>query len=268
MAFTVPDYFRVKEVTGFAELAARPFADGINALCWPRTLSGDFASVVQLLDRQRRAPDLLMPGLDALRPGSLDQNPSENEGLTSIEPTALECLLNLPPSSFVLKPATRAAINVLLEDLRLLRDLNRDPVLNLIHGYSRDDTDSPVRTDVFSFHADSAPIAADTWLCTYHGPPSEGLRNDDAVRKIDVPEIRAELLTLHGGDDDEAFREFLQENHFDLHYAAIAGAPPYSFGHFNFWRIACDYPGAPVPPCIHRAPSPSQDDPPRLLLIS
>ncbi len=248
----VPDYSRIKRVQSFAELAAAPFADGINALCWPRTFPGDFAAVVKLLDRQAS-------GL---------QTPSENEGLTTINPAALERLLTLPPSSFVLPPATRAAINVLLEDLRLLRDLNRDPVLNLIHGYPRDDTDSPVPTDVFSFHADSAPIAADTWLCTYHGPPSEGLRNEDAVRKVDIPEIRAELLALHGGADDEAFREFLQENHFDLHYAALADAPPYSFGHFNFWRIACDYPGAPVPPCIHRAPSTSQDDPPRLLLIS
>ncbi len=41
-----------------------------------------------------------------------------------------------------------------------------------------------------------------------------------------------------------------------------------SFGLGNLWRIAVDYPGSPVPPCIHRAPITRPGRPPRLLLIS
>lgn len=66
----------------------------------------------------------------------------------------------------------------MLNDLRLLQALEREPVLNLIDGYPRDEDSGPVATDVFSFHVDRTPVEADTWLCTYHGAPSEGLRND------------------------------------------------------------------------------------------
>ncbi len=43
------DYFRIKTVHSFAELVATPFADGVNALCWPRVLAGDFGEVVEKL---------------------------------------------------------------------------------------------------------------------------------------------------------------------------------------------------------------------------
>ena len=36
-------------VDSFAELAGRPLTNGINALCWPRTLAGDFGEVARLL---------------------------------------------------------------------------------------------------------------------------------------------------------------------------------------------------------------------------
>jgi hypothetical protein len=198
--------------------------------------------------------------------------------MITIQPSALSDLLSAGLASRstlssqlsirALTAAGRAAVAVLLDDLRLLREIHRDPVLNLIHGYPRDEDGGPVPTDVFSFHADSAPIAADTWLCTYHGPPSEGLRNEDAIRKVDIPEIRAELLKIFGGEDDAAFAEFLHENCYDLHYAALLNAQPYSFGLGDLWRIACDFPDSPVPPCIHRAPMTQPGDPPRLLLIS
>jgi hypothetical protein len=97
--------------------------------------------------------------------------------------------------------------------------------------------------------------------------PSEGLRNEEARRRVDVPETRAELLKLHGGEDNDAFREFLQENCYDLHYAPVPEARPYLFGVGNLRRIAVDWPGSPVPPCIHRAPE-TQPGQPRLLLIS
>lgn len=227
-------YHRIRVVNSFHELATTRFADGVNALCWPRALPGDFGEVVERL--------------------------GSGEGIITLDEDRLR---NLPLSA-----AGRAAIDLLLEDQRLLRERDLDPVLNCIHGYPRDETPGPVPTDVFSFHADSATVETDTWLCTYHGPPSEGLRIDEARRRVDLPETRAELLRLHGGKDDDAFLEYLNENCYDLHYAPLPQARPFSFGLGNLWRIAVDYPGSPVPPCIHRAPETPPGQPPRLLLIS
>ena len=228
------DYRRIKVVGSFNELVTTVFADGVNALCWPRSLPGDFAEVVARL--------------------------GVGEGIVTLDDTRLA---SLPVSA-----AGRAAIDVLLEDQRRLREHARDPVLNCIHGYPRDEEPGPVRTDVFSFHADSAPVEADTWLCTYHGAASEGLRHEEARRRVDIPETRAELLRLFGGEDDDDFREFLREHCYDLHYAPIPEARPFSFGVGNLWRIAVDWPGSPVPPCIHRAPETLPGESPRLLLIS
>ncbi len=229
-----PHLQRTHHVHSFAELLSTPFVNGVNALCWPRALAGDFAEVVAQL--------------------------GAGEGIVPLDEARLLALR--------VSPAGRVAIDQMLADLRLLRDHDLDPALNLIHGYPRDEEPGPVATDVFSFHADSAPVRADTWLCTYHGAPSEGLRNEDAQRRFDIPETRAALLEIYGGPDDAGFREFLNEHCYDLHYAALPHAQPYSFGRFNLWRIATDHPGSPVPPCIHRAPATGLDDPPRLLLIS
>ncbi len=229
-----PDYSRIRVVGGFDELVATPFRDGVNALCWPRALPGDFEEVVELL--------------------------GAGEGITSLDEVRLRSL----PASVV----GRAAIEVMLEDLRFLTARGLSPELNCIHGYPRDEDAGPVRTDVFSFHADSASVEAETWLCTYHGPPSEGLRNDEARRWVDIPETRAELLKLFGGEEGEDFRESLSEGCYDLHYAALPHGQPFSFGIGNLWRIAVDWPGSAVPPCIHRAPVTLPGDPPRLLLIS
>jgi hypothetical protein len=234
-AFTLPsDYPRIQRVYNFHDLVSTPFVDGINALCWPRTLPGDFSEVVKLL--------------------------GEGQGITVLDEARL---LNLPVSA-----AGRAAVETMLADQQLLRERDLAPVLNCIYGYPRDEQSGPVATDVFSFHADSAPVKTDTYLCTYHGAPSEGLRNDQAHRRVEIPTTRAELLKLFGGADDEAFREFLNDNCFDLHYAPVSGAQPFSFGQGNFWRIATEWPGSPVPPCVHRAPETSPGQPSRLLLIS
>ncbi|MEP6956473.1 MAG: hypothetical protein ABI883_06575, partial [Chthoniobacterales bacterium] len=89
-----------------------------------------------------------------------------------------------------------------------------------------------------------------------------------AQRRVDLPEIRAELLEFLGSEEDGAeFREALREHCFDLHYAALPQARPYSFGVGHLWRIAVDWPGSPVPPCLHRAPETLPGEPPRLLLI-
>ncbi len=227
-------YPRIKLVNSFQELVSTRFGDGINALCWPRTLPGDFSEVVQLLGR--------------------------GEGIQDLDEACLNALQ--------VTAAGRAAIDILLQDQRLLRKHGLAPVLNCIHGYSRDEDPAVVPTDVFSFHVDSAMVETDTYLCTYHGPSSEGLLNEEAQRRVDIPETRSELLKLFGGQDNDEFLEFLSENCYDLHYAPLPQAVPYSFGFGNLWRIAVDYPGSPVPPCIHRAPNTLPGDPPRLLLIS
>ena len=228
-----PDYPRIQRVKSFLELVTTPFANGINALCWERTLPGDFGEVVQQL--------------------------GVSEGVTPIAEVRLQAL---PVSA-----AGRTAIEVLCEDQRVLREHGAAPVLNCFRSYPREESPQIVATDVYSFHADSAPVAADTFLCTYHGAPSEGLRNEDAQRRVDIAETRAELLKLFGGEDNADFREFLAENCYDLHYAPLPAAQPFSFGIGNLWRIATDWPGSPVPPCIHRAPEDRPGQPPRLLLI-
>lgn len=255
----------IKLVPSFSSLLSTPFDHGVNALCWSRSLPGDYAEVVRFLG----------PG----------------EGIVALDEERLRGL--------ELSGKGKEAVETMLADLTLLRDAGRDPVLNIIYGYDRDEEGGPVPTDVMSWHVDSAPVEADTWLCTYHGAPSEVLLNDQALRKVDDPKIRAELLELYrhssgfetqvsglfasvspsenrgqtpadqqGGtarSQVSAFTDWLTENHYDLHYAPKPGAQPYSFGQFNLWRATCDWPGSPVPPCVHRAPV---TETPRLLLIS
>ena len=229
-----PGYHGIEVVGSFEELVATPFANGVNARCWPRVLLGDFGEVVARL--------------------------GAGDGIVAVDDARLRAL--------ALSAAGRAAVGVLLEDQRRLRAHDLAPVLNCIHRYPCAEEPGPVPTDVFSFHADSATVEADTWLCTYHGLSSDGLRNDEARRRVDIPETRGELLRLYGGEDDGGFLEYLSENFYDLHYAPLPQARPFSFGLGNLWRIATDWPGSPVPPCIHRAPATQPGEPPRLLLIS
>ena len=42
-----PGYTRIKVVKSFGELVSTPFSNGVNALCWERTLAGDFGEVVE-----------------------------------------------------------------------------------------------------------------------------------------------------------------------------------------------------------------------------
>jgi hypothetical protein len=130
----------VRMVGSFEELIATPFRDGVNALCWPRTLDGDFGEVVVKL------------GL--------------GQGITTLDAETLHAL-PLSPAGQKLRrvhacgssPAQRARART---------------VLNGINGYVQPEETGPVRTDVCSWHADSATAEVDTWLCTYHGASSEG----------------------------------------------------------------------------------------------
>ena len=229
-------YACVRQVASFAELVGTPFGDGVNALCWTRRLTGDFDEIVRLIAE------------------------AVGDEITTLTEDDLRDL--------DLSPAGRAARDILIEDQRLRRAAGLDPILDCIPAYPREAEPGPVPTDVYSWHADSANALADTFLCSYNEASSEGLRNEEAVGCVDVPEVRAELLKLYGGADDAGFRQFLSERFYDLHYAERAGARPYSFGLGNLWRITTQCPGSPVPPCIHRAPTTRPGQAPRLLLIS
>ena len=234
-ALTAPEgYACIRIVGSFEELVNTPFSGGVNALCWPRTLAGDFGEIVARI--------------------------GEVEEITGLEEDDLD--------SLELSAAGRQARAAMIADLRRLRERDLAPELNCIPGYPKDDESGPVPTDVYSFHADSANVLADTFLCSYNEASSEGLRPEDAVLCADVPETRAKLLKLYGGADDEGFKVFLNENFYDLHYVAKAAARPFSFGLGNLWRITTECPGSPVPPCVHRAPTTRPGQAPRLLLIS
>jgi hypothetical protein len=222
----------MRRVGSFEELRSTRFVDGVNALCWERTLPGDYAEVIAKLG-----------------PGA---------GIVALEEERVR--------SLNLSPAGRLAAEAMLADQELLRDHDLAPSLNCVYDCVRESDAGTVPTDVTSFHVDSAPIEVDTWLCTYHGACSEGLRNEDALLKVEIPEIRAALLEQYGGADDAGFAEFLHEYSYDSHYAPKPGTTPYPFGTFALWRIATRWPGSPVPPCIHRAPE-NQPGSTRLLLI-
>lgn len=233
--FTPPTgYDRIAVVGSFDELVGMPWQGRVNAICWPRELAGDFDEV-----------------LAALAPG---------DGITHVDEPRLAGLR--------LGPAGRTAVAVLRDDLRRLRECGHEPGLDCVRGYARDQQDLDMPTDVMSFHADRATVPTDTFLCTYTGAPSEGLRNDDAVPRIDDPELRGRLLARYGGPDGAGFRDYLTEHFHDLHYGPVAGARPFSFGVGNLWRLAVVWPGCPVPPCVHRAPGGGPGQPGRLLLIS
>lgn len=225
---------RVRIVGSFEELVSARFEGDVNALCWPRVLAGDFQEIIDTL--------------------------AAGEGMTTIEDDDLRALN--------LSAAGAAARDVLLADQALLRDAGLAPILDCITGYPRDDTAGVIPTDVYSFHTDSATVEADTYLCTYIGGTSEGLANEEAIRRVDEAATRARLLRDYGGVDDDGFAAYLSEHCYDLHYVPLPGALPYAFGLHNLWRIAIAHPESCVLPCIHRAPLTPPGSPARLLLIS
>ena len=225
---------RIGIVDSFDDLINARFEGDINALCWSRSLPGDFGEIVYSLRK--------------------------DEDITAVT----DCTLR----KLNLSAAGAQAREVLLEDQALLRDRGLAPTLDCISRYAVDDPSNPIPTDVYSFHVDRATTAADTFLCTYFGSSTEGLLNEAAVRRIDMPDTRAKLRQLYGDSDEAVFSRFLSENCFDLHFCPRSGAQPYSFGIGNLWRIAIAHPDSRVLPCIHRAPLTRPGDTARLLLIS
>lgn len=218
-------------VSNFDDLVSTPFDGAINAICWSRTLTGDFAEIVNKLEL--------------------------TENITILDDAALAAL--------DLRAPGQLAREIIVHDLQLLTAHGADPTLNLIQYYERDDAHPFFPVDVYSFHADRSPEPTATFLCTYYGAPSDILPNAQAQQKILIPEIREQLKQLYGGPD-EGFENFLTDNFFDLHYQSVPGAQPISLGTGNIWRLAIDHPDSKVLPCVHRAPKEKPGEP-RLLLI-
>lgn len=222
---------QIKKVSTFSELITTKFENKNNALCWERNLSGNFQEIVLKLE--------------------LKENISE---------ISIEDLLALQ-----LSESGNIAREIILNDLKLLKDFGASPSLNLLKSYERDDEFDFISTDVYSYHVDRSPIATDTFLCTYFGASSDILANDQATQKILIPEIREKLKDLHTGNEDD-FESFLIENYFDLHYEPKPDSVPTNLGIGNLWKLAVDHPQQQVLPCIHRAPK-ENDNEYRLLLI-
>jgi hypothetical protein len=218
-------------VTNFHDLLSTPYSGEMNAICWERTLLGDYSEILSKVEL--------------------------TENITVLEEEELRELH--------LSEQGQLARETLLTDMQLLTAHGASPSLNVIQYYERDDSYPFFPTDVYSFHVDRSPIPTDTFLCTYYGESSEIVLNSQAIQKILVPEIRHELRKLYSGSE-EGFEAFLSENFFDLHYQPIPEAKPISLGRGNLWRLAVDHPEMTVPPCLHRAPKekPGQS---RLLLI-
>lgn len=218
-------------VTNFHDLVSTPFSGEMNAIGWTRTLTGDFAEIVNKV--------------------------TLNGNITIIEEDELR--------SLQLSEQGQLAREILLQDLQTLTAHGALPVLNVINNYDQDDSYPFFPTDVYSFHVDRSPIAVDTFLCTYYGDPSEILPNAQGEQKILIPAIRDELKKLYHGEAD-GFESFLKENFFDLHYQARPDAHIINLGVGNLWRLAVDHPDSKVPPCLHRAPR-EKSGLKRLLLI-
>lgn len=227
------DHPHVRYVSSIEELVSTTMSGSINALCLKRSLEGDFTEVIRHLKAER--------------------------GITTLH---RELLLALPVNA-----EGKKAIHFMLRDQELLESYGFAPELDCVNGYVGHENQGLMRTDVCSFHVDRATDVADTYLCTYAGASSIGVCNEDVIPRSQVPAIRAALLEDFGSADDETFLEYLTENFYDLHYEPLPHARTYRFGVGCLWRIAIDYPGNPVPPCIHRAPDPIEGEPPRLILI-
>lgn len=221
----------VQTVSNFNDLVSTPFEGEINAMCWKRSLQGDFSEIVKAVE--------LHGNMIELETSQLRELQLSEQGML--------------------------ARDILLNDLKLLKEHGASPMLNIIRNYDRDDSFPYFPTDVYSFHVDRSPIPSETFLCTYYGTASEIVPNEQATQKVLIPEIRAELKKFYGGTE-ASFESFLTENFFDLHYQVQPGAQILNLGIGHIWKLAIDHPNSKVLPCVHRAPLEKPGES-RLLLI-
>ena len=120
---------QIQVVKNFEELVSTPFHAEMNAICWMRKLTGNFAEIVNKV--------------------------SLTENMTNLEE---EDLLELQ-----LSEEGNLAREILLHDLKLLKAHGASPVLNVIEYYDRDDSFPFFPTDVYSFHVDRSPIPSETF---------------------------------------------------------------------------------------------------------
>jgi hypothetical protein len=218
MKDSLPNSSNLLHVSNFQELISTPFQGTTNAISWSRELEGDFEEIVNAIAFEGSMLEI------------------DEEDLLALE----------------LSEAGKVARETILSDLKLLLELGASPVLNIISNYEADEHPF-FPTDVYSFHVDRSPIATNTFLCTYYGDASELISNQDAIQKIQIPEIREKILQEHSGDTAD-FETYLSEHFFDLHYQALEDATIIRAETGHLWRLAVDYPGSKVLPCIHRAP--------------
>lgn len=124
------DSSQIGLVSSFSELVNRDLKGEINALCWHRNLEGDFAAIVNQLQLK--------------------------ENVTEVSPKDLFALQ--------LSEKGSSAREIILKDMQLLTDFGASPSLNLLKCYERDDEFDFITTDVYSYHVDRSPIAADNFL--------------------------------------------------------------------------------------------------------
>ena len=123
----------IKQVASFEELITTDFAFSMNAICWERTLEGDFSEIVNKL--------------------------TDIDTTIQIDEEQLTQLL--------LSPKGQIARKTLLEDYQQLKAIGASPELNVLKDYERDEDFVVFPTDVYSFHVDRSTISAATYLCTY-----------------------------------------------------------------------------------------------------
>lgn len=222
---------QVHVVTNWQDFISTNFNGDVNAICWSRQLVCDFEEIIKLAE--------------------------QTENITVLDEGDL-LKLNLSEQGIL-------ARDIIINDLKLLKELGAAPTLNIIKHYERDDDNPFFPTDVYSYHVDRSPIPTDTILCTYFGAASDIIPNSQAIQKIAVPEIRESLKQAFNGTDKE-FELYLTEHFFDLHYQAKENAQPTNLGIGHIWRLAVDHPESKVLPCVHRAPKENNGES-RLLLI-
>jgi hypothetical protein len=230
MTKNLPNSLNLLHVNNFQELISTPFQGTTNAISWSRELEGDFEEIVNAIAFEGTMLEI------------------DEEDLLALE----------------LSEAGKVARETILSDFRSLSELGSSPVLNIIANYEADEHPF-FPTDVYSFHVDRSPIATDTFLCTYFGDASELISNEDAIQKIQVPEIREKIEKAYVGEATD-FDAFVSEHFFDLHYQALEDATIIRADIGHIWRIAVDHPESKVLPCVHRAPKETSGRK-RLLLI-